>query len=718
MTTSIKLDIGSDGTAVATIDMADRTMNVISDALQAEFGELVDRIATNPTIARVIITSGKKSFLAGADLREMQQKAAMATRVAAQKLFDDCSIFSRLLRKLEKCGKPVVAAITGTALGGGLEICLACHGRVVVDDPSIQLGLPEVKVGLLPGAGGTQRLPRMIGIKNALPLLLEGRSLSPQDAQKLGIVDAVVPAGQLMAAARAWLAEHGDAKQPWDRDGFRMPGFVGQKSDEAAAFFMAASAALQKKSWRNHPAPPAILRCVYEGTQVPMDAALDIESVQFTLLMRDPVSCNTVRTMFVNKQAADKLEARPAGVAPFKVSKLGVLGAGMMGQGIAYVSALAGMEVVLLDRTLEDAAKGKAYSQKLIEGGSLGSKAAPEDGAKLLARIKPTNDYAQLAGCDLIIEAVFENREIKADVTRRTETVIARSTVFASNTSTLPITGLAGTFSRPDQFIGLHFFSPVDRMQLVEVILGKQSSPETLAKALDYVKQIRKTPIVVHDSRGFYTSRCFGVYPREGMTMLAEGVAPALIENAARMAGMPVGPLSVSDEVSIELVYKVREQEKADVGSAYRPDPADPVIDLFVEKLGRYGRKIGHGFYEYPAGGKKHLWAGLAEHYAVAESQPTRDEVQTRILYRQAVEAVRCLEEGVITKPADGDLGAILGWSFAPYTGGPFSMIDTIGVKKFVAECDRLSARYGERFAAPAMLRKMADEGRSFYPIE
>lgn len=705
---SIKLHIEQDGTAVATIDMVGRSMNVISDALQDEFAAVVERIRTDPVITRAIITSGKASFLAGADLREMQTKAATAATRTAQAVYEQVSVFSRLLRKLETCGKPVVAAITGTALGGGLEICLACHGRVVADSGSIQLGLPEVKVGLLPGAGGTQRLPRMIGIKAALPLLLEGSSLSPQAALQLGIVDAVVPHSQLLEAARQWLDAHPQAVQPWDQDGFRMPGFVGQKSDEAAVFFMGATATLQKKNWRNYPAPQAILRCVYEGTQVPLDDGLDIESTQFTLLMRDPVSSSIIRTMFVNKQAADKLEARPRGVPPSNFRKVGVLGAGMMGKGIAYVAAAAGIEVVLLDQSVDAAEAGKAYSRKLLEG-------KPQADA-LLARIHPTTDYATLADCDLIIEAVFEHRDIKADVTRRAEAVIPVTTVFASNTSTLPISGLAETFSRAHQFIGLHFFSPVDRMQLVEVILGRKTDEATLAKALDFVKAIRKTPIVVNDSRGFYTSRCFGMFPREGMTLLAEGVAPALIENAARMAGMPVGPLAVADEVSIELIYKVREQEKADVGAAYRPDPADPVIDMFVEQLKRYGRKTSAGFYDYPEGGKKQLWGDLARLYPLCAMQPSLEEVQTRILYRQAVEAIRCLEEGVITKPADGDLGAILGWGFAAHTGGPFSLVETVGVKTFIAECERLAKLYGPRFTPPALLHTMAAEGRSFYP--
>jgi 3-hydroxyacyl-CoA dehydrogenase/enoyl-CoA hydratase/3-hydroxybutyryl-CoA epimerase len=716
MSTSIRLEVEADGTAIVTIDMPDRSMNVVSDALNREFAATVDRIATDATIARAIITSGKTSFLAGADLREMLTVATLAPSRDPAAVLEGSSAFSRALRRLETCGKPVVAAITGTALGGGFEICLACHGRIAADNPAAQLGLPEVKVGLLPGAGGTQRVPRMIGIKAALPLLLEGRSLSPRQALEAGLVDAVVPPTDLLRAARDWLAGAARSVQPWDRDDFQMPGPVGQKSDESAALFMVATATLQKKSWRNYPAPQAILRCVYEGTQVPIDTGLAIESRQFALLLRDPVAASTVRTLFVSKQAADKLEARPAGIAPMTVRRLGVLGAGMMGQGIAFSAAAAGIDVVLLDRTREDAERGKAYSRKLVEGGAPGALRTAADGERLLARITPTVDYADLAGCDLVIEAVFEARDIKAEVTRRVDAVLPRTSVFASNTSTLPISGLAETFSDPTRFIGLHFFSPVDKMALVEVILGRKTSDETLAHALDFVKQIRKTPIVVRDSRGFYTSRCFGMFPREGMTLLLEGVHPALVENAARMAGMPVGPLAVADEVSIELIYKVREQEKADVGAAYRPDPADPVIDRFVVELARLGRKSGGGFYDYPAGGRKALWDGLQRLYPAAAQQPGLREVQTRILYRQAVEAARCLDEGVITKPADGDLGAILGWGFAAHTGGPFSMIDTTGPARFVEECDRLARACGERFAVPASLRSMAAAGRFYYP--
>jgi 3-hydroxyacyl-CoA dehydrogenase/enoyl-CoA hydratase/3-hydroxybutyryl-CoA epimerase len=423
-----------------------------------------------------------------------------------------------------------------------------------------------------------------------------------------------------------------------------------------------------------------------------------------------------IRSLFINKQAADKLVRRPKGVEKTQVKKLGILGAGMMGAGIAYVSAKAGMEVVLLDTDQANAEKGKDYSVKLVEKGIKRRKTTEEKGKALLDRILPTTDYGNLKGCDLVIEAVFEARDIKADVTQKTEAAEPKLPVFASNTSTLPITGLAEAFSRQDDFIGIHFFSPVDKMPLVEIIMGEKTGDEALARALDYVQQIGKTPIVVNDNRGFYTSRCFGTYVNEGLAMLTDGVVPALIENGGRMAGMPVGPLAVGDEVSIELAHKVREQTKKDLGDNYVANPGDAVIDAMM-KEGRIGRKAGKGYYDYPEDGKKTLWPGLQEHFPPKpeDEQPGIDEVKKRFLFRQAVEAARCFEEGVVTDPADGDIGAIFGWGFAPFTGGPFSLMDTVGIDEFVKECDRMAQQYGERFKVPGILREMADKGETWY---
>jgi 3-hydroxyacyl-CoA dehydrogenase/enoyl-CoA hydratase/3-hydroxybutyryl-CoA epimerase len=716
MARDIGYAVDGDGIATLTIDMLGRSMNVISDRLAKDLAQLIERAVADVAVKGVIVTSGKTSFIAGADLRELEQLAFGPLKNDARALLEHVALMGGIWRRLERCGKPFVAAITGTALGGGLELCLACHHRIAVENPKAQLGFPEVKVGLLPAAGGTQRLPRLIGIKAALPLLIEGTSLSPQEALRAGVIHAVVDASDLLAEAKHWLMTSPSFVQPWDRDGFVMPGLVGQRSDEAASFFAGAAAMLQKKTLYNYPAPAAILSSVYEGTQVPIDAGLAIEVRYFATLLRNPVAGNIVRTTFVNKQAADRLEGRPKDVPPSTVKKLGVLGGGMMGQGIAYVAARAGIEVAILDRTCELAEQGKAYSRTLVEKANARGITAAGDGNGLLDKIKPTADFADLTGVDLIIEAVFEERSVKAEATAKAQQVIPAGAVFASNTSTLPISGLAETFARPPQFIGLHFFSPVDKMQLVEVIPGAKTTPQTLAKALDFVKQIRKTPIVVNDQRGFYTSRCFRVFPEEGMAMLAEGIKPALIENAGRMAGMPVGPLSVADEVSMQLMHKVRAAEKTDLGASYERDPAEPVLDLFVQTLGRLGRKSKAGFYDYPDGGKKTLWAGIGAHFPPAAVQPGVGEIKMRILYRQALEAVRCLAENVITKPADGDLGAVLGWGFAPYTGGPFCMIDTIGVRKFVAECDRMTQAYGARFSPPELLRKMAMTEQKFYP--
>ena len=711
MTETIKFEVDSDGIALLTIDLPGRSMNVINADVSRDLTALIEKVATDPAIKGAVITSGKPAFLAGADLGMLGSQAGASSM---EDMFKTAHSMNRQMRRLETCGKPIAAAINGLAMGGGLEITLACHYRVCADDPKIQLALPEVKVGLLPGGGGTQRLPRLMGVQASLMYLLKGDSMTPQQAKAGNVVHELAPLADIVARAKAWVREKGDPVQPWDKKGFKVPGGEGAFNPGIVQTFTGATAMAQKETLGNYPAVRAILSCVYEGHQVPMDAALRIESRYFTGLMMDPSSKAMIRSLFINKQAADKLARRPQGVDKFQVKTLGVLGAGMMGAGIAYVSAQAGMNVILLDTTQEAAEKGKAYSQGLVDKGVQRGKVSAEKGKALLDRIKPTTSYDDLKGCDLVIEAVFENRDIKDDVTRKTEAAVPALPVFASNTSTLPISGLAHSFSRQQDFIGLHFFSPVDRMPLVEIIMGKETSQGTLARAMDYVGQIRKTPIVVNDSRGFYTSRCFGTYVAEGLAMLADGIVPALIENGGKQAGMPVGPLDVGDAVSIELGYKVREQTKKDLGDAYKPAPGDHIVDRLME-LGRLGKKAGKGYYEYPEGGKKFLWPGLTENWPSAADQPDVAEVKKRFLYRQAVEAARCLEEGVLTDPADGDIGAIFGWGFAPFTGGPFSLIDAVGADAFVRECDRLAQQYGARFAPPKLLRDMAAKGESFY---
>ena len=712
---NISYAVDADGIALIAIDLEGRSMNVLTPELLEEFDAVVDRVVADDDARGAVITSGKDTFIAGADLLGVVDE--IDPNGDPKEAYTRWSGLQGIYRKMETCGKPFAAAINGTALGGGLEMCLACHYRVVADNPRAKIGLPEVQVGLLPGAGGTQRLPRMIGLEAALPLMLQGTHLAPAQAVKAGIIEELAPPGQEVERARRWILQGGTAEQPWDRKGFRFPGGAGLMHPRAIQTQMFGAALLQKTTNHNYPAPLAIMSAVYEGSVVPIDTALRIESKYFAQLLTSAEARNMVRTLFVNKGAADKLVRRPEGIEKSRVTKLGILGAGMMGAGIAFVSAKAGMQVVLLDRSAEDAEKGKDYSRALLEKRIERGRMDADRAEELLGRIHTTADYDDLAGCELVIEAVFEDRDIKADVTAKAEAVIGADAIFASNTSTLPITGLAKASQRPGQFIGIHFFSPVDKMPLVEVILGRETDDVATARALDYIQQIRKTPIVVNDSRGFYTSRVFGTFTREGAAMLAEGIKPALIENVARHAGMPVGPLAVTDEVSLELAYHITRQTKADLGDAYVATPGDAVIDRMVEELDRRGKRFGKGFYDYPEGGRKRLWAGLAEHFPVAAEQPTPAEVRTRLLYVQAIDAARCLEEGVLTHPADADIGSIFGWGFPPYTGGALSFIDTVGSQAFVAVADRLAAAYGPRFAVPQGLRAMAEAGETYYGL-
>ena len=716
--TAIRQDLDADGVLLLTIDCPGLSMNVINEALTRDLIAAVERIRTDDAVKGAVLTSGKPSgFVAGADLKGMNFSGGGAGASSSGKskmaqLFEGVFTLNKLLRDLETCGKPVASAVNGLALGGGLEIVLATHYRVIADNPKITLGLPEVLVGLFPGAGGTQRLPRLIGVQPALMFLLQGKNMSPQEALGLGVAQAVVPADQVVETAKAWVkANPNGGVQPWDQKNFRFPGGVGGTNPAFAQTFVGGVAMAHKQSYGNMNQVKAIMSAVYEGAQLPMDTAIRLESKYFAKVVADPQAGNMIRSLFVSKQAAEKGARRPANVPPMKTKKVGMLGAGLMGAGIAMVSAQAGIEVVLLDRDQAAADKGKQYTADRLAK----KRTSPEKTAEILGRIHATTDYNDLKGCDLIIEAVFETREIKADVTKATEAVVGADTIFGSNTSTLPITGLAEAWSKPENFIGIHFFSPVEKMPLVEIIVGKKTGPEAIAKALDYVAQIRKTPIVVNDSRGFYTSRCFGTFVQEGLALLAEGVKPALIENVAKHMGMPVGPLAVNDEVGLDLSYKVGQQTKKDLGDAYKPGPGEAVIEKMME-LGRHGRKNAKGFYAYPDDGTpKHLWPELSAHFPVAATQPTPAEVKERLLYRQLVETARCFAEGVLETPEDGDLGAIFGWGFAPFTGGPFSAMDTAGLTNVVQTLDRLAQAHGERFAPPQMLRDMAAKGESFY---
>jgi 3-hydroxyacyl-CoA dehydrogenase/enoyl-CoA hydratase/3-hydroxybutyryl-CoA epimerase len=712
MSNTIQYAVDADGIALLTIELPGMPMNVLTPDLMEELSTLTERAAADDAVKGIVITSGKKSFIAGADIKDMvtAYDRGVTRKEAAQFSYG----LNQTLRKMETCGKPVAAAINGLALGGGLEVCLACHYRVLASDTRAVLGFPEVNIGLLPGAGGTQRTPRLIGFRNAATMVLQCRNQKPEQALEMGLVHELAPVAEIVERAKAWILESGDPEQPWDKKGFKFPG-GGLTHPGVAQTFMGGNALIAKNTKHNYPAPIAAQSAMFEGCATSFDDGLKIESQYFGTLLAGPVARNMMRSLFVNKGKADKLARRPEGIEKSRVSKLGILGAGMMGAGIAYVSARAGIEVVLLDTDQENAEKGKGYSEGLLKKAMERGKTTQEKADALLGLITPTTNYHDLAGCDLVIEAVFESVEIKADVTAKTEAVVPETCVFASNTSTLPITGLAKASERPDQFIGLHFFSPVDKMPLVEVILGEQTNEETIARSLDYIQQIRKTPIVVNDSRGFYTSRVFSTYTAEGITMLAEGIKPALIENAGKMAGMPVGPLAVTDEVTIELAWKIGKETAAQLGRDYPSNLSEEVILKMVEGLDRKGKRYGKGFYAYPEGAKKHLWPGLAEEFPVAPEQPDIDELKKRFLTIQALETARCMEEGVVTHAEDGDIGSIFGWGFPPWTGGTVSYIDTVGISEFVAECDRMAGAYGERFEVSPWLRERAGKGRPFH---
>ncbi len=705
-----------DGVAVYSFDVPGRSMNTLTSEVLGELREITEEIRNDASIKGAVIASGKASgFCAGADLGELGGVAGGQADRAV--LFESVFAINRTFRDLETCGKPVAAAIAGVALGGGFELALACHHRVVAANEKIQLGLPESKVGLLPGGGGTQRLPRLIGAMKALPLMLEGKSVSPDEALKLGLVHQVVPAEEVVAKARAWVAGGGDAVAPWDKKDFKIPG-GGPYTPATAQVFVMGNAMLRKQSYGNYPAQINIMSAVYEGLQVPIDAGLRIESRYFAKTLLTPQASGMIRTLFLSMDQLGKGAARPKIEQKFTPKKVAVLGAGMMGAGIAYVQAMAGIETVLIDMSQEAADRGRDYSAKLLDKAVSRGKMTREKADGVLALITPTTDYTHVRGSDLVVEAVFEERGLKAEITRKAEAFLAEDAVFGSNTSTLPITGLAEASVRPDKFIGIHFFSPVDRMGLVEIIMGQQTSQETLAKAVDYVLKIRKTPIVVNDSRGFYTSRCFATFIQEGLELLTDGIAPAIIDNVGRATGMPRGPLEMHDDVALDLSLKVRQQTQKDLGDKFQPTASDPIIERMVTGLGRYGRKNGKGFYDYPAEGAKRLWPGLADLAPVSQTdaEPALvEEIRKRLLYRQAVEAARCMEENVVTSAREADVGAILGWGFAPWTGGPISMIEGMGIARFVEECDALAQKFGARFSPPQMLRDMAARGDSFY---
>lgn len=709
MSEAITITTDADGIRVLTMDLPDSTMNTLGPALTDPLEAALRDAMADPAVTGVVLTSGKDTFVAGADLKQVGGGYDLSGKTPAE-LVELFSYLSRLLRWMETAGKPVACAINGLALGGGLEIALASHYRVVADNPRIMLGLPESMVGLIPGGGGTQRLPRLIGLAAALPMMMQGKKVNPAEALKLGMVHAVVPREDLVEAALAWLRDHGDPVQPWDRKGFRIPGGAGTLDASFRNTFMGAAAMTRANGFGNYPAPEKLLSALYEGLQLPMDKALGVEAKYLTQLMLDPVSGNMIRTMFVNKGKADGLASRPRDVAKQAFGRIAVVGAGTMGAGIAFAAAKAGIEVVLIDRDMAAAEKGKAYAEKRLSRDLGKGRTTEAKIATLLALIHPSDGYDGLGDVQLVIESVFEDRAVKQDVIGRICAVLPAGALVASNTSGLPITSLAEYSDRPERFIGMHFFSPAERMPLVEIIRGARTDDTAWAHALDFVGALRKTPITVNDGPGFFTTRFIGSFVTASLNMLEEGVNPALIENGARMVGMPMGALAISDSIGLDVSYHAGMAQAKERGA----EPTLGVIGTLYE-AGRHGMKNGKGFYDWGEGGNKRLWSGLSALLPKLAVQPSIEEVKARILYAQLAEGARCFAEGVLVDVIDGDLGATLGVGFPAYLGGPYAAMDTLGLAVVIAECDRLRATHGDLYAIPDTVRAMAAAGQTFH---
>jgi 3-hydroxyacyl-CoA dehydrogenase/enoyl-CoA hydratase/3-hydroxybutyryl-CoA epimerase len=719
-----RVETDADGIALVTWDDPGKSMNLIDVATIDELDQIVAATAADSAVKGVVVASGKEHFAGGADLtmleganRAFREAAARdGEEAAAQALFDLTSRLSHIYRRIETGGKPWAIAINGHCLGGGFELALACHYRVMADDDKTRVGLPEIKIGLFPGGGGTTRVARLMPTPDALQLLLKGDQLKPAAAKAKNLVHALAPRAELVQNAKDWIKAGGKGVAPWDEKGWKAPsGKI--FSPGGMMIWPPANAIYRRETFDNYPAARAILQVVYDGLQLPMDLALRVESRWFAKILRSKEAAAMIRTLFVSMGELNKGARRPQNIPAVPIRKIGVLGAGFMGAGIAYVSALSGIEVVLIDRDQAAADKGKAHAEGMLSAAVKKGRSTEEAKARTLALITPTADYAALKGVDLTIEAVFEDRAVKVEATAKALAVVGPDAIFASNTSTLPITSLAANWPKPENFIGVHFFSPVDKMLLVEAILGAKTGERALAVALDFIRAIRKTPIVVNDSRGFFANRCVTNYLREGHLMFAEGVPAAMIENVARMAGMPVGPLSLNDEVALDLGWRILQATKADLGAGAVDPAQEKLLEEMVVKLGRLGRKNGKGFYDYPAGAAKRLWPGLADLQATKLDPDAIDvtELKQRLLVIQAVEAARTVEDGVVTDPREADVGSILGFGFAPFTGGALSYIDFMGVKNFVALCDRLTEKHGARFAPPALLREMGLSGETFY---
>lgn len=712
---TIRWEQDEDGVVVLTLDDPEQSANTMNAAYVSSMGATVDRLeAEKDGITGVVITSAKRTFFAGGDLNDLIR----AKPENAREVFEGITTIKAQLRRLEKLGRPVVAAINGAALGGGLEITLACHHRIAADVKGTVLGTPEVTLGLLPGAGGVTRTVRMLGIQSALlNVLLQGQRHKPRAAKELGLIDEVVDSiDELVPKAKEWIAANPQAAQPWDVKGFKIPG--GTPSNPSFAANLPAFPANLRKQIKgtNLPAPRAILAAAVEGAQVDVDTALVIESRYLVELVTGQVAKNMIKAFFFDLQHINSGGSRPSGFEKYTARKVGVLGAGMMGAGIAYVCARGGMEVVLKDVSLAAAEKGKDYSVKLTEKAVSRGKTTREKGAALLELIKPTDRAEDLAGCDLVIEAVFEDQSLKHKVFQEIEGFVAPDALLASNTSTLPITGLAEGVQRQEDFVGLHFFSPVDKMPLLEIIVGQRTSDAALARAFDVAQQINKTPIVVNDSRGFFTSRVIGTFLNEAVAMVGEGLNPASIEQAGSKAGYPAPPLQLMDELTLTLPQKIRKETRAAIegaGGTFPEHGSYAVIDRLVEEFDRRGRSSGAGFYSYVDGQRAGLWPGLYEHFTKEGHEIPFEDMQERMLFAEALETVRCFDEGVLRSVPDANIGSIMGIGFPPWTGGVIQYINGYsgGLSGFVARARELAQRYGDHFLPPASLVAAAERG-------
>ena len=704
-----EFEVGADGIGILSINQVNNPTNLFSTEFITSYIELANKVVADKEIKGMILTSGRSMFMPGADLRELQTMGD-----DPQKTFDGTMQMHQSLRALETAGKPFVAAINGTAMGGGLELCLTCHHRIVLNSVKIKLGFPEAKVGLLPAGGGNSKVPYLMGIQNSLMYLLQGKEVRPAQALKDGLIDDLAESQEeLIQKAKDWILANPNPVQPWDNKKHRVPG-GDVWSANGVQTLVGAAGNLGKMAHGNYPAQNYIMKVIHDGLPITIDRALEIEARYFIKLLASKEAKNMIRTGFMELQKAKKGIARPKTEPKYEIKKLGILGAGMMGAGIAYVSAKAGMDVVLKDVSQEGADKGKAYSKAILDKAISKNRSTPEKAEALLSKIEATTDPASMKDCDLVIEAVFEDPKLKAIVTAETEAVLGADKVYASNTSTIPITELAKASSRPDNFIGIHFFSPVEKMPLVEIIVGEKTEAKAIAAAVDYTVAIGKIPIVVNDSRGFYTSRCFGTFVSEGSFMVEEGVPAAMVENIAKADGMAVGPLAVIDEVTLTLGLHVYESDPTPNKPEFQERSYKMQKDL-VDNHGRKGKKWGAGFYDYPKGLPKKLWPGLADKYNSNVDYLDKETVGKRILHRQAIEAFKCLEEGVLNSVVDGDLGSVLGWGFPIFTGGALSYIDFVGMQQFVAECDDFTSRFGARFTVPDDLRALSEVGKSIH---